>query len=388
METEFETCELGEVATVRSGYAFDSKDWVEAGIPVIKIANVKDGRLVLDGCSFVTPDVAVEAQEFRLRVGDILIAMTGYIGEVALVREDRHMMLNQRVGRFAIQQSDRLDPKFLFYILRHPDVRSEVENLGYGSAQPNVSPTLIHGVEIPVPPLAEQRAIAGVLGALDDKIELNRRMNETLEAIARAEFRRMMEEGEQNNWAEDSLDNIAKFLNGLALQKFPASGDEFLPVIKIAQLRTGNTDGADRASVNIPQAYVVEDGDVLFSWSGSLEVVLWCGGRGALNQHLFKVTSDKFPKWFYYLWTKQHLPEFQAIAADKATTMGHIQRHHLSEAAVLIPPHNKMKAMDARMSPLIEKIIANNLESRTLNELRDALLPKLLSGAVRVRVSQ
>lgn len=121
-----------------------------------------------------------------------------------------------------------------------------------------------------------------------------------------------------------------------------------------------------------------------FSWSGSLEVELWCGGTGALNQHLFKVTSQEFPKWFYFLWTRHHLETFRRIAASKATTMGHIQRRHLTEAKVLVPPRELIQAMGGIMKPLIDKIIANRVQSRTLAELRDTLLPKLLSGEIRV----
>jgi len=101
-------------------------------------------------------------------------------------------------------------------------------------------------------------------------------------------------------WRVSGLDEIANFLNGLALQKYPPKNGRSLPVIKIAQLRAGNTDGADRASADLEPYYIVDDGDILFSWSGSLECVLWAGGRGALNQHLFKVTSVNYPKWFYY----------------------------------------------------------------------------------------
>jgi len=125
---------------------------------------------------------------------------------------------------------------------------------------------------------------------------------------------------------------------------------------------------------------------VLFSWSDSLEVALWCGGIGALNQHLFKVTSPEFLKWFYYLWTLYHLDEFRLIAADKATTMGHIQRGHLTAAKVLIPPRPLLDAMTRTMSPLIEKIVANPHQSRSLATLRDTLLPKLLSGEISVNV--
>ncbi|MEO7412576.1 MAG: restriction endonuclease subunit S, partial [Opitutaceae bacterium] len=185
-------------------------------------------------------------------------------------------------------------------------------------------------------------------------------------------------------WEVRSLDKMAHYVNGLALQKYPPGDGPTLPVIKIAQLRKGDSVGADRCNTDLPANYIVQDGDVLFSWSGSLEVELWCGGPGALNQHLFKVTSSEFPKWFCYLWTLYHLDEFRLIAAGKATTMGHIQRGHLTAAKVLIPPRPLLGAMTHTLSPLIDQIIANRTQSRTLATLRDTLLPKLLSGELSV----
>ena len=105
----------------------------------------------------------------------------------------------------------------------------------------------------------------------------------------------------------------------------------------IAQLRSGLPTYVEKAKPDLPDEYVVDDGDLVFSWSGSLMVKLWCGGRAALNQHLFKVTSADLPKWFYLGWTKFHLDEFKRIAADKAVTMGHIKRSHLREAACVLP---------------------------------------------------
>ena len=190
MAGAYELIQLGEVASVRSGFAFKSSDWTESGVPVVKISNVKDGRLEMDGCSFVSQETSGHAPDARLCVGDILIAMTGYIGDVALVRDHNlPVLLNQRVGRFDLRDQKRLHSRFLFYVLRNPEVRQEIEGLGYGSAQPNVSPTLIHGVRIPLPPLPEQRAIAHILGTLDDRIEANRRMAATLEEMARVLFR-------------------------------------------------------------------------------------------------------------------------------------------------------------------------------------------------------
>jgi type I restriction enzyme S subunit len=283
---------------------------------------------------------------------------------------------------------DTVDPLFAFYWFSSPPMVEYVQQRNTGSSVPLINLSVLRSLPFPLAPLSEQRVIAAMLGMLDDKIELNRRMNETLEAMARALFQRWFVDATQaglpKGWEERGLDEIANFLNGLALQKFPPEGDDSLPVIKIAQLRAGHTEGADRAGTNLPPQYIIEDGDVLFSWSGSLEVEIWCGGRGALNQHLFKVTSAYFPKWFYYLWTRYHLADFQNTAANKATTMGHIQRHHLSEAKVFVPPSTLMETMNKQFAPLLDKLIANRLESRTLAALRDALLPKLLSGKIRM----
>jgi type I restriction enzyme S subunit len=253
---------------------------------------------------------------------------------------------------------------------------------------------------------------------LDDKIELNRRMSETLEAMARALFKswfvdfepvRAKAEGRDpglpqpladlfparlvdselgeipEGWEVKSLDQIAHFLNGLALQKYPPVDGRSLPVIKIAQLRAGSTEGADRTSADLEPAYIVQDGDILFSWSGSLACVLWAGGPGALNQHLFKVTSAQYPKWVCYLGVHHHLADFRHIAAGKATTMGHIQRHHLSDAKLAIPAPALLAAMDGVLTPIVESTWRRAVESRTLAAVRDALLPKLISGELRIR---
>lgn len=182
-------------------------------------------------------------------------------------------------------------------------------------------------------------------------------------------------------WKIKPIDKIANFLNGLALQKYPTNNSEtFLPVIKIVQLKKGEVKGAEKASKDIPKEYIIDNGDVVFSWSGSLFSDVWCGGKGALNQHLFKVTSTYYPKWFYYQWIIFHLPEFMRIAADKAVTMGHIKREHLSQAMCIVPDEILIKKADIVFSNLLEKYINKKVESLKLAETRDFLLPKLLSG--------
>ena len=256
------------------------------------------------------------------------------------------------------------------------------------------------------------------MSELEDRISLLRETNATLKAIAQALFKswfidfdpvrakqqggvpigmdeaiaQLFPSGFEDStlgavpigWQVRALDECASFLNGLALQKFPPSDQSWLPIIKIAQLRRGDTVGADRAGRNIKPEYIVQNGDVLFSWSGSLEVEVWCGGEGALNQHLFKVTSNEFPKWFYVNWTRHHLDHFRQIAASKATTMGHIQRGHLAETKVLVPSAALLNAMDAYCAPLLARIVETELQAQNLAELRDTLLPRLISGQLRL----
>ena len=134
----------------------------------------------------------------------------------------------------------------------------------------------------------------------------------------------------------------------------------------------------------MPAKYLVNDGDVLFSWSGSLLVDVWTDGQGILNQHVFKVTSEKYPQWFFFYWTTHHLDEFQRIAADKATTMGHIKRHHLSDAKVVVPPAAVMNAVTGQVTPFFDLWRENDIQSLKLSRLRDTLLPKLISGELPI----
>lgn len=254
-----------------------------------------------------------------------------------------------------------------------------------GSTFPNVSRTDIGNIQIEIPPLPEQERIAEVLSSLDDKIDLLQRQSKTLEEMAETLFRQWFVEEAEDSWEEKSLDQIAEYLNGLALQKFPAQkGEPSLPAIKIREMNQGITETTDRVSCNLPEKYIIENGDILFSWSGSLDVIIWTGGKGALNQHLFKVTSDKYPKWLIYFATRSFLLEFRDIANDKATTMGHIQRGHLSQSIVKLPKCEIVDKFDRIISGPFDKIIRNKLQIQHLETLRDTLLPKLMSGSVTV----
>lgn len=258
-----------------------------------------------------------------------------------------------------------------------------------GAVQPKLNKSSLASIPIFLPEdEVEQKAIAAVLSSLDNKIDLLQRQNKTLEAMAETLFRQWFIAEAQEDWDEKPLSSIANFLNGLACQKFPPTNSlEKLPVLKIKELSGGISENSDWATTDVKPEYIVENGDVIFAWSASLMVKVWNGERCVLNQHLFKVTSDQYPKWFYLMWCKQHLAEFVSISSSHATTMGHIKRSDLDKALVLIPSLDELKVMSEQMTPILNKKIALANQIRTLENLRDTLLPKLMSGEVRVKTS-
>jgi len=405
---------------IGDGYRAKNDELGGDGLIFLRAGHVTDTHIDFEGVERFHAELEPRLQSKLARPGDAVITTKGNsTGRTTFVSQSMPpFVYSPHLSYWRSRDPARIEGGFLRYWSKGPEFTDQLAGM---KASTDMAPYLSlvdqKRLHISLPPIAKQRAIAHILGTFDDKIELNRRMNETLGAMARGLFKSWFvsfdpvrakaeglhtalpeslsdlfpsafDEGELGvipcGWKICGLDQIGRFLNGLALQKYPASGDSALPVIKIAQLRAGNVEGADKASADIPPDYVVHDGDVLFSWSGSLECVLWTGGRGALNQHLFKVTSPKYPKWFYYLWIHQHLEEFRHIAASKATTMGHIQRHHLSAAKVVLPALELMSDAGKYIDPLIDTIVSNDVQSRTLRDLRDTLLPKLVSGEVQI----
>lgn len=284
---------------------------------------------------------------------------------------------------------DGIDEDFIYYLVCSPLVREPaIKSMVGSSGRQRVQTDVVQNLEIMVPDYEEQKQISGILKSLDDKIvantEINKNLLEQAQSIFTQEF--LMLDRIPDGWQESSLLGIADYLNGLAMQKYrPKDDEQGLPVIKIKELRQGSCDfNSELCSPSIKPEYIVHDGDVIFSWSGSLLVDLWCGGTCGLNQHLFKVTSSTYDKWFYYAWTNHHLQKFAAIATDMATTMGHIKREELSKAEVLIPSQSDYDRIGGLLAPLYDLVIANRIVNRKLASLRDELLPQLMSGQLDV----
>lgn len=301
-------------------------------------------------------------------------------------------------------------PKFMAFYLRSPLFRKTMENNAVLTLRASLNEEIFSYLELLLPEYQEQVKIGDFLYLLNQKIDCNNRINVELGAMAKTLYdywflqfdfpdssgrpyksnggrmvynpslKRKIPEG----WKDGSLWDIARYFNGLAMQKYRPTGCEYLPVIKIREMGGGISDNSERARPDIPSGAIVEDGDVLFSWSATLDVKVWSQGKGALNQHIFKVTSDKYPKTFYYFELLAYLEHFKMMAEKRKTTMGHITQDHLKQSKICIPPDDVLFSAHKQIAPILEKHLIHEKENNQLIKLRDWLLPILMNGQVTV----
>ena len=389
--TEWIECTLDKLGEIVGGATPSTKceDYYGGSIPWITPKDLSSfkGRYITSGERNITEKGLASCSAQMMPKDAVLFTSRAPIGYVAIASQS--VCTNQ--GFKSIVVNEKADPLFVYYLLKYN--KDAIEAMGSGTTFKEVSGKTMRAVKVRIPlDVSYQKRIAAVLDSLDTKIENNERINDNLYAQAKAIFDNhfINIDAIPAGWRKGNLLDIANYLNGLAMQKFRPQGNEIgLPVLKIKELRQGSCDdSSELCSLRIKPEYIIHDGDVIFSWSGSLLVDIWCGGTCGLNQHLFKVTSDIYDKWFYYLWTAHHLARFIAIAADKATTMGHIKREELAKAEVLIPCEEDYTSLTSIMQPIFELIISNRIESRKLAALRDELLPKLMSGEIDVSAIQ
>ena len=299
-------------------------------------------------------------------------------------------------------------PYYLYRYLRLLDM----SGLDTGTGVPSMTFSSYYNIEVWLPCVEEQRRIASVLQVLDAKIELNRQINDNLEAMAKqlydywfVQFDFPNEEGKPykssggamvwneklkreipKGWHCGTLLDIAEYTNGLACQKYRPTDEKKLPVIKIKEMHDGLSVDTEWVKADIPDNVKVFDGDVLFSWSASLEVMLWAYGNGGLNQHIFKVTSKNgYPRSFYFYQLVHYIGVFKQMAEARKTTMGHITQNHLRQSTIVLPPDVDIaNKLEEKLCPIFDAIVKNSQEIMTLTKQRDELLPLLMNGQASV----
>ena len=379
--------DIAEIQTGPFGSQLHKEDYVDVGTPIVTVEHLGCRVFSEQNLPMVSDTDKSRLSKYVLKKGDIVFSRVGSVDRCSFV-DPKHdgWMFSGRCLR--VRPSEEVDSLFLYYFFCLNTTKEFVRSIAVGATMPSINTKLLGEVEVVCPEIEEQRKIADILSKIDDKIEENQKINENLEQQAQAIFANefLALESLPDGWKRGSLIDIADYLNGLAMQKYRPAADEVgIPVLKIKELRQGCCDDTSEVcSPNIKTNYIIHDGDVIFSWSGSLLVDFWCGGICGLNQHLFKVTSSVYDKWFYYAWTKHHLERFIAVPADKATTMGHIKRDELSKAEVLIPNKADYNRIGSLLHPIYDLIITNRIESKKLAETRDTLLPKLMSGEIDI----
>ena len=402
--------------------------------------NLENGQIVFKEQTKRVDHTQYLKYKKELNERTLLVSINGTIGNVAYYNGEK-VVLGKSACYFNLK--DDIDKGYVRYVLSGHYFQSYLHAFATGTTIKNVSLKSMREFSFPIPPLPEQKAIAHILGSLDDKIELNRQMNETLEAMAQALFKswfvdfdpvidnalavgnaipdEFIERSDQRKaiekkdnadiqnlfpdefefteemgwipkgWQVTPVYEVAEFINGSSFKsQYFSDENEGLPIIKIAEIKNGVSQQTNFTTQKMPEKYFIDDGSILFSWSGnpdtSIDTFIWTGGEGWLNQHIFNVVLHKnSDRTFVYYLLKMLKPVFTEIARDKQTTgLGHVTVKDMKRTYTIKPSSSILEAFTRQVDPIFEKWYQNLFSSRELTKLRDTLLPKLMSGELRI----
>ena len=374
-------------------------DYVSEGIPFIMANDLVDGKIDYGSCSFIAKKQADGLRKGFAKPGDVLVTHKATIGRTALVGDEAepYIMLTPQVTYYRIKNRKVLDNRYLRHYFGNQFFQKTLAIwAGAGATRAYLGITDQRKLPIIVPPYLKQRKIAAILTTYEDLIETNKRRIALLEKMAEELYRewfvRMRFPGHQNTkfvkgvpetWEVKSLGDLGTYLNGFAFK--PSHwGTEGIPIIKIKEMNSGVTGETPRNSGDdIPSKYHFDDGAIIFSWSGTLLVMVWDQGPGLLNQHLFKVDPKQgVPHGFLFLALSFSIPLFEVLTTG--ATMQHIKRKELSFVKVKVPPPDLLNEFNEIVEPILESKLRLTSANRTLAQTRDLLLPRLISGKLAI----
>lgn len=404
MPQNWKTYKLGEFAEVQNGYAFKSKDLTASGIPVIKIKNIVSPNVVLEGAGYYSGAIDDKLEKYIIKRNDFLISMTGStvnvmssaVGKMGKYRLDDISLLNQRVGKIYITKKEIADFDYLCHFLNRFEINYNLALNATGSAnQANISPTQIKDLEVLLPPLPEQIAIAQILSAIDDKIENNLAINKTLEEMAMALYKHwFMDFGP---FQEEQLYNAEIFgINELI--SIPESF-EILSIKNIIKrlkqnkkynqkniLPKGNVKVFDQSSAKVlgfhnnePDFKANANSPILIFGDHTCILELVCQDFSVGPNVIPFILRNKENTYVTYLGMKNRVG------------MNDYKRHwsEFNLHQLIFPKQEKiLQDFNSKIRENFSAILSNEIENQTLTQLRDTLLPKLISGEVRLKEFQ
>lgn len=358
-------------------------------IPWLKTKEVNYSR-IYNTENYISEEGLNNSSAKLIEPNSIIIAMYGQgdtAGRVAINKIP--LTTNQACCNLTIDK-DKADYEFIYYKLC--TLYDKMVSLKSGAAQPNLNAQIIKGLEVQLPSLSIQHRIATILSRYDSLIENYQKQIKLLEEAAQRLYKEWfvdlhfpghentkIVDGVPDGWEKKTISQLGEYLNGFAFK--PSDWQESgKPIIKIKEMGNGISNDTPRNNgERVPVKYLVKAGDLLFSWSATLMVIVWSGEEGWLNQHLFKVTPAKgIGREFLLQSISNAIDEFQNLTTG--STMKHIQRNKLDQVFVNVPDDEIMKLYSSIAEKEREEILYLSSQIRLLTEARDRLLPKLLSN--------
>lgn len=384
--TNWKHIKLGNISEVIGGGTPSTKnyDFWNGNIPWLTPKDLSgyNNRYISRGERNITKLGLQNSSARMLPKGAVLLTSRAPIGYIAIAEND--VCTNQ--GFKSIVLKDGYCPEFFYYLLRNNI--DYIVGMGSGSTFAEISGTQVKNLEFTVPPLDIQKKIAGVLGALDDKIELNNRINNNLEQQAQALFKSWFVDFEPfggtmpKDWKESDIYSISNIIYGAPFaSKLFNTEKKGLPIIRIRDLKNQHSDTYTEEIH--PKAYIIKAGDIVVGMDGEFRPYIWGNDEGLLNQRVCVFENKRsLGKMFLYLTIKPLLNRVEQT--EVATTVIHIGKQDFDAFRFSMPSNSILDKFDAVTQPIYNKIVSNSLENTRLASLRDALLPKLMSGEIDV----
>jgi type I restriction enzyme, S subunit len=398
MKSEASThASLGDFVTLQRGTTYKSALLDQDGPALLGLSSIqRNGGFRADKLRTYGGD---SPDKLLLKPGDLYVALKDVTQTADLLGAVARVPAGVPSGRLTqdtvklIISDDGMSSAYLYWVLRAPQYRAYCRAHATGTTNLSLARDALLSFSIP-PPTESRLTLVAALNLLDDTIDSTLRLSSLLGEVAATYLHARLvqfvgaEEFDESEigpvpagWTIAPLASLAHFVNGKAFTK-DANG-RGRPIVRIKELREGVRDNTPHTDIPAAEEHLARHHDILFAWSGSLGVHRWHGPESLINQHIFKVIPGTYPPWFVYHWVREHMAEFRAVARDKATTMGHIQRRHLSEAIVVLPDATTMSVLDDSLGRVDEWQGVLASESASLVAVRDALLSKLISGEIR-----
>lgn len=378
---------IADIQTGPFGSQLHKEDYVETGTPIVTVEHLGNRVFTEQNLPRVSDSDKARLIKYTLSTGDIVFSRVGSVDRCSYVDKSHDgWMFSGRCLR--VRPTELVDSLYLYYYFCLEETKQFVRNIAVGATMPSINTKLLGEVEIALPDLNNQKRIAAVLSSLDDKIENNQKLNDNLldqmQALYKSWFVDFLpfDGVRPESWTKTDIYSLANIIYGapFASKQFNTAG-EGKPIIRIRDLK--DQQFATYTTEVHPKGYLLQPGDIVVGMDGEFRPYIWGNDEAWLNQRVC-VFENKRPngKAFLYFTIKPLL--YSIEQTQVATTVIHIGKKDYDTFEITLPDTTTLGNFDALTSPMIMQIVSNSFENKRLSSMRDALLPKLMSGEIDV----